>query len=253
MGEGRGNGSGRHQEDPRLDFGRNCYVKLLPVLTPLEVKSIEDDGFAIVPNCLSGQALKNLASLLSTNHSQRNLLRIPIVRELASSNPVRQAISTILGKECFAVRGIMFNKTPASNWKVVWHQDRTIAVRERKIMLGFAPWPIKAGVAHVQPPASVMAGMLSIRLHLDESRESNGPLRVIPGSHLDGCLTAEEIAKWRTRPSITYQVRTGGAILMRPLLLHASSACLKPEPRRVVHLEFAASDLPGGLEWHDRV
>jgi hypothetical protein len=27
----------------------------------------------------------------------------------------------------------------------------------------------------------------------------------------------------------------------------------KPEPRRVIHLEFAAENLPGGLEWRDRV
>ena len=42
-------------------------------------------------------------------------------------------------------------------------------------------------------------------------------------------------------------------MLMRPLLLHASSSSSKPEPRRVIHLEYAADDLPGGLEWHDRV
>jgi ectoine hydroxylase-related dioxygenase (phytanoyl-CoA dioxygenase family) len=112
---------------------------------------------------------------------------------------------------------------------------------------------VKAGVPHVQPPASVMAKMLAIRLHLDESHEKNGPLRIIPGSHKAGCLSAEEVASWRERPSINCTVPRGGAILMRPLLVHASSSCSKPEPRRVIHLEFAADDLPGGLEWHDRV
>ena len=38
---------------------------------------------------------------------------------------------------------------------------------------------------------------------------------------------------------------------MRPLLVHASSSCSKPEPRRVIHLEFASDELPDGLEWHD--
>ena len=98
-----------------------------------------------------------------------------------------------------------------------------------------------------------MAKMLVIRLHLDESNEDNGPLRVIPGSHEAGCLAPEGVAAWRERPSIICTVPKGGAILMRPPLVHASSSCSKAEPRRVIHLEFAADDLPDGLEWHDRV
>ncbi|HTE87683.1 MAG TPA: phytanoyl-CoA dioxygenase family protein, partial [Terriglobales bacterium] len=123
---------------------------------------------------------------------------------------------------------------------------------ERKEAAHFGPWSIKAGVPHVQPPPSVMAKMLAIRLHLDESHEGNGPLRVISGSHRAGFLSAEGISIWRERPSVVCAVPRGGAILMRPLLLHASSSSLKPEPRRVIHLEFAADDLPDGLQWHDR-
>lgn len=186
-------------------------------------------------------------------HAQRNLLDVPIVRELAVSEPVKQLVTACLGKECFAVRGILFNKTPNSNWKVAWHQDLTIAVRERKDVAAFGPWSVKAGVPSVQPPALVMAKMLDIRLHLDESHENNGPLRVIPSSHKAGCLSAEEVATWKERPSVVCTIPRGGAILMRPLLVHASSSCSKPQPRRVIHLEFAADDLPGGLEWRDKV
>ena len=178
---------------------------------------------------------------------------VPIVRELAVSKPVKQLVTACLGKECFAVRGILFNKTPDSNWKVAWHQDRTIAVRERKDVAAFGPWSVKAGVPSVQPPATVMAKMLAIRLHLDESHENNGPLRVIPGSHKAGCLSAEEVATWKESPSVVCLIPRGGAILMRPLLVHASSSCSKPQPRRVIHLEFAGDDLPGGLEWRDKV
>jgi ectoine hydroxylase-related dioxygenase (phytanoyl-CoA dioxygenase family) len=117
----------------------------------------------------------------------------------------------------------------------------------------FGPWSIKAGVQHVQPPASVMAGMLAVRLHVDESHADNGPLRVLPGSHRVGCLSPSEIATWKERQSVTCTAPKGGAILMRPLLVHASSCCLRPHQRRVIHLEFAADDLPNGLEWHDRV
>lgn len=215
---------------------------------------VEEDGFAIVSRCLSEQMVEHLCSDLGdTKRAQRNLLDVPIVRELAVSEPIKQLVTACLGKECFAVRGILFNKTPESNWKVTWHQDKTIAVRERRDVASFGPWSVKAGVPSVQPPASVMARMVAIRLHLDDSHEGNGPLRMIPGSHKAGCLSTEEVATWRERPSVVCTVPRGGAILMRPLLVHASSSCSKPEPRRVVHLEFAAEDLPSGLEWHDRV
>ncbi len=217
------------------------------------VQSVEENGFAIVPQCLSEQVVEDLCSHLGSKHDQRNLLDVPLVRELAVSEPVKQLIVAVLGKECFAVRGILFNKTPDSNWKVVWHQDRTIAVRERRDTAHFGPWSIKAAVPHVQPPASVMAKMLAIRLHLDESHPSNGPLRVIPGSHIAGCLSPAEIATWKERQSVTCTAPRRGAILMRPLLLHASSSCALREQRRVIHLEFAADDLPNGLEWHDRL
>ena len=217
-------------------------------------QSLEEKGFAIVASCLTEHMVNRLCAHLSDDqHAQRNLLDVPMVRELAASKAVKPIIDCLLGKESFAVRGILFNKTPDANWKVVWHQDRTIAVRERKSVADFGPWSIKGGVQHVQPPASFMSKMIAIRLHLDESRESNGPLRVIPGSHRDGYLSSVDIDSWKVAPSVTCTVARGGAILMRPLLLHASPSSSKPAPRRVIHLEFAADDLPGGLEWHDRV
>lgn len=214
---------------------------------------LETKGFAIVSDCLDESLIEALCAILGkTRHAQRNLLNIPLVRDLAASQSVRRLATAVLGEDCFAVRGMLFNKTPTSNWKVVWHQDKTIAVQERNDVPGFGPWSLKAGVVHVQPPASLMGKMLAIRLHLDESNESNGPLRVIPRSHLCGELSADEIVAWKKRPATTCTVARGGAILMRPLLLHASSASLKPVTRGVIHLEFAADELQGGLKWHTR-
>ena len=104
----------------------------------------------------------------------------------------------------------------------------------------------------MQPPADIMSGILAIRLHLDESGLDNGPLRVIAGSHREGRLSAERIASWEKENSVICSVPKGGALLMRPLL-HASSVCVVSKSRRVIHLEFAATDLPHGLEWQDRI
>jgi len=162
-------------------------------------------------------------------------------------------METMMGPQCFAVRAIFFNKMRSSTWKVVWHQDLTIAVRERQHVEEFGPWTVKNGVAHVQPPAEIMNDMLAIRLHLDESALDNGPLRVIAGSHTKGRLYHEQIASYENQNSLTCTVARGGALVMRPLLLHASSACDVPKSRRVIHIEFAATELPSPLKWYDRV
>lgn len=220
-----------------------------PSITDLH-RLIDRDGFAVLPSCLGEITLDSLCTHFTSAQSpERNLLSIPIVRQLATSEPLRNLVHSVLGSKCFAVRGIFFNKTPVSNWKVGWHQDLTIAVRNRKEIPGFGPWTVKAGMVHVQPPAEIMAALLAIRFHLDASDLDNGPLRVIPGSHCDGRLSADKIRSFDKTNFVTCQVPKGGALLMRPLLLHASSSCATPKSRRVIHLEFAPSELSGALEW----
>jgi ectoine hydroxylase-related dioxygenase (phytanoyl-CoA dioxygenase family) len=217
-------------------------------------RKVEEDGFGIIQNCLEETTIQQLCKEFDDKrYPQRNLLSVASVQQLARAKSVREIMEAVMGPRCFAVRAIFFNKTRSSNWKVVWHQDLTIAVRERIHVDGFGPWTIKNGVVHVQPPAEIMKGMLAIRLHLDESALDNGPLRVIPGSHTKGRLSHEQIASWEKQDSLICTVARGGALVMRPLLLHASSACNIPKSRRVIHIEFAAAELPSPLKWHDKL
>ncbi len=225
---------------------------------------VENDGFAVVPDAVDAGTVTALISALGDAadapgarrregvYAIRNLLEaVPAVAALAASPQMRALVAPVLGPGGFAVRGILFDKTPDANWNVAWHQDLSIAVCERADVPGFGPWSEKAGVAHVQPPPAILEQMLTVRLHLDDCDETNGPVRVLPGSHREGRLSPEGIGRWRDRaPAVTCPVPSGGALLMRPLLLHASSASLSPRHRRVVHLEYAAGPLPGGLEWH---
>jgi ectoine hydroxylase-related dioxygenase (phytanoyl-CoA dioxygenase family) len=216
--------------------------------------AVERDGFAIIPSCLDDSSIKRLSeSLDDTQYGQRNLLKEPIIQKLARSQEVRSVIAPVLGPNCFAVKGILFNKTQKSNWKVPWHQDLTITVQERIKAEGFGPWTIKGGVVNVQPREDVLRAILAIRIHLDANDHQNGPLRVLPGSHKYGRLGAEQIANWDKSEAVACMVPRGGALLMRPLVLHASSACQLPKRRRVIHLEFSGEDLPGGLRWHTKV
>jgi ectoine hydroxylase-related dioxygenase (phytanoyl-CoA dioxygenase family) len=229
--------------------------------------AIERDGFAIVRDVVDTAAVSILLHALDTLpdsdgvrrrggekssvYAIRNLLDVvPQVQELATSRNIRSLVESVLGPACFPVRGILFDKTPEANWKVAWHQDVMIAVRDRIEVEGFGSWSQKAGVTHVQPPVQVLQNMLTVRLHLDDCDTHNGPLQVIRGSHANGRLDARDVAQWRERAAaVSCLVPSGGALLMRPLLLHASSASRTPRHRRVVHLEFAAEPLPGGLKW----
>ena len=230
------------------------------------LRGLEEDGYAIVPDVIGRPEVERLLDALDAAggsegarrresvYAIRNLLEaVAEVRALAESPLVRALVERVLGPGAFPVRGILFDKTPDANWKVAWHQDLAIAVREKRDTPGFGPWSEKAGVAHVQPPAAVLERMLTVRVHLDDCGPENGPVHVIPGSHRHGRLDAE--ASGRLRESTTAVptcTGAGGALLMRPLLLHASSPSTTPAHRRVIHIEFAADDLPGGLEWHDR-
>ena len=150
------------------------------------------------------------------------------------------------------MRAIYFDKSPDTNWLVAWHQDVTLAIRAKADVPEFGPWSIKGGVPHVQPPATLLERMLTVRLHLDDADELNGALRVIPGSHRDGKLSAANIAEFRNRSSeVVCSVLAGDALLMRPLLLHASGRSESPRHRRVLHIEYAGFSLPDGLGWHE--
>lgn len=131
-----------------------------------------------------------------------------------------------------------------------WHQDLTIAVAERGEVKGFVGWSMKEGAHHVQAPAEILEQMLTMRINLDECGPDNGPLRVLARTHRDGWLDSTAINQFKkTIPETLCIGRSGSVLFMRPLLLHASSRANKPGHRRVVHVDFAGSDLPGGLRF----
>lgn len=228
---------------------------------------VEHTGFTVVEGVLSREQVDSLISALEGINENsavrrrggifavRNLLDISTeVRALATSDAIRGLVEPILGQQFFPVRGILFDKIPDANWKVPWHQDVTIAVQERVESEGFGPWSVKADVLHVQPPPSVLENMISVRLHLDRCGEDNGALRVIPGSHHSGRIPEEKIFDIRERLSEEVCiVEVGGALLMRPLLVHASSPSRVAGHRRVIHLDFASVMLPDGMRWYSEL
>jgi len=223
----------------------------------ISTPSIAKDGFTFARSVLRSNAITHLveASVAPEDGrgGVRNLLDIPAFRDLADSTQIRALIEPILGTEAFPVRGILFDKTGEANWKVPWHQDVTIAVTNKIEAAGYGPWSLKAGVLHVQPPAAILENMLSVRIHLDDCPASNGALRVLPATHLHGKLTQAEIeVALSQRAPMTCEASAGDALLMRPLLIHASSPSIVPTHRRVIHFDYANVELANGLEWRER-
>lgn len=223
---------------------------------------LEHEGFAVLPSCVLEGQLRALALCLQHLANKIDLGRrggvrdafrlVPAIRELATTPPLWRLATMVLGPDCAAVRAIIFDKTPGANWKVSWHQDLTIAVQRRVDVAGFGPWSVKAGIVHVQPPATVLERMLTLRLHLDACLEDNGPVRVLPGSHKAGRLRDEDIAQWQAhRNAVTCLAQRGEVLAMRPLLLHSSSPAQSPTHRRVVHIEYAGVALRQELEWFE--
>jgi ectoine hydroxylase-related dioxygenase (phytanoyl-CoA dioxygenase family) len=225
----------------------------------------EQDGFQIVPEVLTKSECDALVGELSALFEQqqssvktriggvRNLLRASEhVAELASSTRVTSLLTKLIGKAIFPVRAIFFDKTAEANWFVPWHQDLAIAVAKRIETQGLGSWSVKDGALHVHPPDEILESMATLRLHLDDCNGNNGALRVLPGSHWRGKLGAKEISEWtKANEPVVCEIPKGGALQMRPLLLHASSASENPVHRRVLHLEYASQELPNGLKWFD--
>lgn len=156
----------------------------------------------------------------------------------------------LAGRPVRLVRILAFDKTPASNWGVQWHQDRTIAVRRRADVPGFGPWSEKAGTPHVEPPQAMLEQMLTLRLHIDDCGSANGPLKVVPGSHRLGRVPARKVLMLGlSGEPMVCTAGAGDIVAMKALTVHASSPAETPGHRRVLHLDFSAADLPPPLEW----
>lgn len=226
----------------------------------------EQDGFLMLPAFVTDAECDALAVELTELHVQqqksarrargglRNVLRVsPRAAAFATAEPTLALMSGLLGAATFPVRAILFDKTDGANWGVPWHQDVAIAVAAQIETSGFGPWSVKDGVVHVQPPPRVLAGMATLRLHLDDCSADNGALRVLPGSHQHGELSSKAVSDWATKQvPVTCELSKGGALVMCPLLLHASSPAKNPSHRRVLHVEYAATELPNGLKWSER-
>lgn len=225
---------------------------------------VEKNGFAIIESVFTLDQTQKMITVIdnatATNANFRKEADLFAIRNLLNEVPelnnyiwtvaFNNFIDSLLGVEYFVVKAIYFNKPAMSNWLVTWHQDTTISVTEKQDIQDFGPWTIKQGLQAVQPTQEYMENIFTARIHLDDCDETNGALKVVAGTHKLGMLKDAGLAAIPKNETIC-NVKAGGVMIMKPLLLHASSKSTSDRNRRVIHLEFASKPLPGQLQWRE--
>ncbi len=215
-------------------------------------------GFVVLPGIVDDATCDAAADRLERSPQlgagSRRLLENLWCQDLARYVRKHPGVVALLPPDAVAVQCTIFDKSPTTNWLVALHQDRSIPVQNKVEGAVLTGWSEKEGDLFVQPPASVLEQMAAVRVHIDACPVESGALRVVPGSHLSGVLSAAEAEQIRIRHGeAPVPSPRGGALLLRPLLLHASSKTSAPIQRRVLHFLFGPRHLPFGLRWQNAI
>ena len=219
----------------------------------MEALSLVKDGAQHIPAAVLplihdiGDALRDLPS----GQAGVRIHGIAALRSILSAEGAIGAVAAeFLGPHCRPVRAILFDKTAGTNWSLAWHQDRTICVKRRIDVEGYGPWTTKSGMQHVAPPFELLARMITLRVHLDDVPVGNAPLLIAPGSHAAGRVPVTDYDEVVNRCGVyACLARAGDIWVYATPILHASESADITGHRRVLQIDYAAEDLPGGLEW----
>lgn len=234
--------------------------------TQNKIEELKETGFTTVESIYSDTEIEQIIMAISHADSSKETFRksndlfairqflkeIPEAANYIFNHKLKKIISEYFGTNYFVVKSIYFDKPETSNWYVAYHQDLTISVNQKIEIENFGPWTIKQNQFAVQPPIEFLENMYTIRIHLDDTDENNGALRVIPKSHVKKIYRPETI-DWTTENESICKVAKGGIMIMKPLILHSSGRTTNNNKRRVIHIEFSNTELPDGLHWAERM
>jgi ectoine hydroxylase-related dioxygenase (phytanoyl-CoA dioxygenase family) len=227
---------------------------------------LKENGFTIIENIYSEREIEEILLTIDQAEKTRETFRksadlfairqflkeIPETVNLIFSDGLKKVIRQLFGDNYFVVKSIYFDKPETSNWYVSYHQDLTISVDKKVEIENFGPWTTKQNQFAVQPPIDILENIFTVRIHLDDTDENNGALRVIPKSHLKKIYRPETI-DWKKETETTCCVGKGGIMIMKPLILHSSGRTTNNKKRRVIHIEFSNQELPIELRWAERL
>lgn len=226
----------------------------------LEIKgyTILDDFYShdeinLILNCIKGyNSIGNSHLKTKDIFAIRQLIKnIPELTRFIFNDTLKELISTFYKSDYFLTKAIYFDKPSKSNWFVPYHQDLSISVNKKVNLENYVNWTFKKDQYGVQPPIEILNETITIRIHLDDTNENNGALKVIPKSHLNGIIRTNS-EQWNIENEKIIKLKKGGVMLMKPLILHASNKTTNHKKRRVIHLEFNNHQLPQPLDWLEK-
>ena len=223
-------------------------------------------GFAVINNVFSQKELEEINYVLQNIDTSKENFRksedlfairqflkeVPEIKDLIFNGNIQRVVKEIFGEKYFVVKSIYFDKPETSNWYVAYHQDLTISVDKKLDLPDFGPWTTKKNQFAVQPSLDILENIYTIRIHLDDTDENNGALKVVPKSHTKGIYRPETI-DWTIETEEICNVEKGGIMIMKPLTLHGSNRTTNGKKRRVIHIEFSDIELPEVLQWSERM
>lgn len=151
---------------------------------------------------------------------------------------------------CRPVRLVAFNKTNSMNWSLPWHQDRVIAVKDKSNVDGYKHWSKKEGVWNCEPPMEILEKIMFARVHISDSDEKNGALKLAKNSHAFGYIPSQNAEDIAASSEIEVcSAKRGDIIFVKGLTLHKSEMSLSSSPRKAIRVDFTNSLLPSSLDW----
>lgn len=226
-------------------------------------KALLTQGFTVVNTIYSADEVTQLVSIIDAADKSGDTFRktadlfairqflkeIPAAIPVIFNEKIKALITALFGENYFVSKSIYFDKPQRSNWFVAPHRDLTISVNKKVSLPGFTNWTVKQNQFAVQPPVDILKENFTVRIHLDDTDKYNGALKVVVGSHLINDLATENVEQ---AGEVVCDVKAGGVMIMRPLLMHASNRTVNNKRRRVIHIEFSNASLPPEIEWSEK-
>ena len=223
---------------------------------------LEENGFSVLSDLYSDNEISRILACIENAEQEGNsfmktkdlfairqlIKSVPELSDLLFNKKLNELIADLSESKYFLTKAIYFYKPSESNWFIAYHQDLSISVDKKADLENYVNWTFKKGQHGVQPPIEILQDTITIRIHLDKTDKNNGALKVIPKSHLKGIVRADP-KDWNIESEFICEIEKGGAMLMKPLTLHASNRTTNGKKRRVIHLEFNKHKLTEPLAW----
>lgn len=221
------------------------------------IQNLENLGYSIVEDVCNDEEINRILRFIKEKELDKKfgiryfLMNNEELLPLIFTENLKTLIQKI-SPNAFVVKSIYFDKPPNANWIVNLHQDVTINVTGKTDDLNYTKWRKTKNRIAVQPPLEILQQMFTIRIHLDSCTRQNGALSVIPKSHLEEIIEMKNITTTLKAIAEICEVRRGGVLLMKPMILHSSKRSENQMNRRVIHIEFSSNELPDNVDWLER-